>query len=277
MGMEAVSALVSEVSLRALLGVSVASIVGSVMSLVIRYTGTQFLALESLHMILAAAATGYLVALFVQSVPPEVVAYVVMALFVVVVSYMTSRGYEQNLSIATVAFVSASIASLASYGLAVYSPVGPSIVYNILFGSPFFLRAQDLLASIYTGAAILLVAALLWRRTLLMSFDPDYFEFLVGPRKALYHRLLVYVLIAVSAVYLTRVVGAIASHILLIAPSMTPLGRRHSVASVVAVFLAVSVSSVIVSVYTNTPFGASLGLIALAVYVAPALVFSRRP
>jgi len=258
----------------AVIGVSLASITGSVVSHLVRFTKTQFLAIESLHMILAAAATGYLMNLFINYLYPDITAYIIMILFMIMVSYMISRGYEENMSIATVAFLSAAIASLASYGLAIYSPVGPSIIYNILFGSPFFLRTIDLLISIYMTIIVLGAVLILWKKILLLSFDPEYFEFLNGSRKTSLYRIIVYILIAVSGIYLTRIVGAVAAHILMIAPSMTPFIKKISVSKSTIVILLISLSSVTLSVIANLPFGGVLGIFALIFYVAPSMIRS---
>ncbi|MGC9009979.1 MAG: metal ABC transporter permease [Sulfolobales archaeon] len=267
--------LLNPIYLRGLIGVLLASVLGGVVSLLIRYTQTQFLAIESLHMILAAAATGYLVNLFIPYLYPEAIAYVVMSLFVILIVFLSQRGYEQNISIATIAFVAAAISSLASYGLAVYSPVGPSIVYNILFGSPFFLREQDLLLSFLTILIFLGVLLFTWKKILLLSFDPEYFSYMKGPVSTLLYRTMIYAIVALSAVYVTRLVGAIAAHVLFIAPSITPFLKRITVVSATAIIVLVSVASLILAVILNMPYGGVLGVLSIALYAIPSLLMKK--
>lgn len=266
------SLLSSPIYLRGLVGVVLAAALSGVISLLIRYTQTQFLAIESLHMILAAAATGYLVNIFVPSIYPEALAYLVMALFVLLMVYLSVKGYEQNTSIAVIAFIAAAVSSLASYGLAIYSPTGPSVVYNILFGSPFFLRETDLVVSAFSLVVFVVVIAFTWRRILLLSFDPEYFAFIKGSLQTLIHRTLIYIIIASSAIYLTRLVGAIAAHILFIAPSVTPFVKRVSVINATLTIIIVSIISLLISIVLNLPFGGVLGLISIFFYAAPSLI-----
>jgi len=269
------SILQSPIYLRGLIGVVLASVLGGVISLLIRYTQTQFLAIESLHMILAAAAAGYLVNLFIPYLYPEAVAYIVMGLFVVLIVFLSQRGYEQNVSIATIAFVAASISSLASYGLAIYSPVGPSIIYNILFGSPFFLREQDLLLSFFTLLIFLGIISATWKRILLLSFDPEYFTYIKGSLSTLLYRTLIYALVALSAVYVTRLVGAIAAHVLFIAPSITPFLRRIDVLSATLVIVVVSIASLVIAIIYDMPYGGVLGMMSIVLYAAPSLIMKK--
>ncbi|MEM1632933.1 MAG: metal ABC transporter permease [Sulfolobales archaeon] len=261
--------------IRGLIGVVLVSLVGAVMSVLIRYTQTQFLAVESLHMILAAASTGYLINLFFPSIPPEITTYTLMILLMILIGVLDYKRVEQNTSIAVVAFISATIATISSYGLALWSPVGPSIVYNILFGSPFFILIRDVIAVTIVSLLLFIILILAWPRILLLSFDPEYFEFLKGSRGLLSYRILVYSMVAVSSVLLTRVIGAIAAHILLIAPSITPFTRILSVRTALPYAVLVSLSSLIISLLANMPYGAVLGVLSIIAYVVPNLFLKR--
>ncbi|MEZ0289833.1 MAG: metal ABC transporter permease [Sulfolobales archaeon] len=261
--------------LKGLIGVVLASIISGIISLIIRYTQTQFLAIESLHMILAAASTGYLINLFYSYLIPDLIAYLIMIIFVFLIAFLDYRRIEQNTSIAVVAFISATISIFSSYELAILSPVGPSVIYNILFGSPFFLLDRDLMISGVVAFIIILVLIVFWARILLLAFDPEYFEFLKGSRKLFEYKILIYSIIAISSVYLTRLVGAIASHILLIAPSITPFVRGFPMKIILLVISLISIFSLLLSIVINIPYGASLGILAIIFYVIPNLVFRK--
>ena len=255
---------------RALLAVTMASAVAGSASLLVRYSQSQFLAIESLHIILAAGAAGYFAGLFLPA-SPELLAYLFMLLFMALAALFEQRRVERETSIAAIAFFAAAAASYFSDRLVELSPVGAAAVYGLLFGSPFFVPAAELALLAVAGGALLLFMAAAWKRLLLLSFDPEYFSFMKGPRSLFLHRLLLYALVAAAVIYLTKLVGAVAAHVLIIAPAMAPL-RSPSPMPTIGYALGVSYASLLLAYWLNLPFGASLGALAALAYLLPSLL-----
>lgn len=255
---------------RAAIGVALAALVGSSLSVAVRLTGSQFLAIEALHTLLAASAAGHFIYLFYPFVPAELYIYATMIGFMGIVAALERSRVEHATAVAAMTFVAAIVASLASYGLAQYSPTGPVVIYRALFGSPYFLLKDEIILIIAWGLALLALIYLFWGRLKILAFDPEYFEFLKGPTSLLLHKLFIYLLVSAGAVYLTKIMGAVAAHVMLIAPAMAPIGK-NSPPVIVLYALLVSFASLLFSLQLNLPYGASFGLVAVAAYLLPAL------
>ncbi|MCS7107644.1 MAG: metal ABC transporter permease [Acidilobaceae archaeon] len=267
--MDPISALQEPFVQRAFIAITMASLVAGLVSLMIRYSQLQFLAVESFHALVAAAAVGYFVELF-YPVSPELVAYLVMVGLLGFLNVLEGR-VERLTAIAALSLSSATIISLFSFGLAQKSPFGSTIIYNILFGTPFLILQREIPYVVIAGSVMILVLAALWKRILMLSFDPDYFAFMKGNNSFLLHRLFIYAMVAAAAVYLTKITGAVAAHVLLIAPSLAPF-RYVSPVTVLLYALAVCYSAAFASIALNLPYGAALGFFALLGYLLPALL-----
>ncbi|MEN3000209.1 MAG: metal ABC transporter permease [Acidilobaceae archaeon] len=267
--LEQLELLADPIFVRTVIVITMASTVGGLVSLLVRYSQSQFLAIESLHMILAAGTAGYFTALFLP-LSPEVLTYLFLLLLMGLAALLEQRRVEKETSIAALAFVAAAGASYFSSGLAELSPLGTAAVYSLLFGTPFFIPERELPFLAAAGGTILLLLAFSWKRLMLLSFDPEYFSFIKGPRSLFLHRLFLYALLAAAAVYLTRITGAVAAHVLLVAPAMVPL-KNPSPAKALGYAMAVSYSSLLLSLLLNLPFGASLGFLAIIAYLLPNL------
>lgn len=262
--------LAEEYAQRALVGVALAALAGSSLSMVVRFTGSQFLAIEALHTLLAASAAGHLIYLFYPLLPPELYMYAAMLGFMLIVAVLERGRVEHSTAVAAMTFVAAVIASLASYGLALYSPTGPVVIYRALFGSPYFLLREEILPIVAWGLILLALIYLSWSRLKILAFDPEYFEFMKGSASLLAHKLFIYLLVAAGAVYITKIMGAVAAHVMLIAPAMAPLGK-NSPPIVILYALAVSFASLLLSLQFNLPYGASFGIVAILAYLLPSL------
>jgi len=236
-------------------------------STLITYTRTQFLAIESLHMVIAAGLLGALASWYLKAIPGDIFSPIAMALLTLLVANMIDRGYSQDVSIGFGVVTASIVASASSYYLATGVPGGVSYIYSLLFGNPFLLPIGE--APIYTayGLAVLSLIAVLWKRFIYMAFDPEFFELVKG-RGRLY-RWILYTVVAVTAIYTSRLVGAIPAHILLLVPGMAVQSMGSTSYALGIVFaLASSVPASIVSYTAGLPYGLSLGIISIIAYIA---------
>ncbi len=93
-----------------LVSASLASIVAGTVGVLISYTRTQFLAIESLHMIIAASLVGSLIGWHIKTIPESVVTLAAMALFVLIAAIMIDRGYSQETSMGFIIAIASMIA-----------------------------------------------------------------------------------------------------------------------------------------------------------------------
>ncbi len=249
-----------------LLSASLASIVAGLVGVLINYTKTQFLAIESLHMIIAASLVVGLVAWYYRAVPSELVSLITMALFIFIAVLMLEKGFSQDTSMGFTIAVASMIASLFSYYVALLTPGGVSYVYTVLFGNPFLIPLSSIVAYLLTGVLLVLVLLFLWRVFIYIAFDPETFEILRGGARI--YRWILYMLIAFSAIYITRLVGAIPAHIALMMPGIiaSRVEQRSSYIAITFSFLS-SITSIIISYQVGIPYGALLGIISISLYL----------
>lgn len=250
-----------------------ASLVAGISGSLIHYTRTQFLAIESLHMVIAAALLGSLVARLAGPLPGDLVSYASMALLTLLIALMLDKGLGQEASVGAAVVLSSALASIASFYLAA-SAGGVSGVFSLLFGNPFLLSRDEALLFLVTGALLMTVVKALWRRFLHLSFDPELFEMIAGRSRE--HRWILYTLVSLSAIYTAKLVGAIPAHMILLAPGAVAsrIGGGGWIAAVLAALLS-AVPAAYLAYALNTTYGAVLAALSTVAYIA-ALAFPGR-
>lgn len=261
-----VRSMVDPILISGLISVSMASIIAGMSSVLITYTKTQFLALESLHiMVIASGLVGIFVSWYQPFIPSDFVSYLVMAVLALIVAMMMDRGLSQDLSIGFVVVVSSLIASISSYHIATKIPGGISYIYSLIFGNPFLLPWGVIVIYIAMGVVIYILIAAMWRSFLYMSFDPEFFEMVRGGVRL--YRWILYIIIALSSIYTTRLVGAIPTLVILIIPGMASqeLGSSSYIPGILFT-LTSSTTAIMISYISDTPYGFTLGLTSIALY-----------
>lgn len=259
--------MVDPILISGLISVSMASIIAGMSSVLITYTKTQFLALESLHiMVIASGLVGMFVSWYQPLIPSDLVSYLVMAVLALIVAMMMDRGLSQDLSIGFAVVISSLIATISSYYIATRIPGGVSYIYSLIFGNPFLLPWDVIIIYIIIGVFIYLLIAIMWRSFLYMSFDPEFFEMVRGGVRL--YRWILYIIIAISSIYTTRLVGAIPTLVILIIPGMAlqEIGSSSYIAGILFT-LASSTTAVMISYIFDTPYGFTLGLASIALYI----------
>jgi len=259
--------MVDPILISGLVSVSMASIIAGMSSVLITYTKTQFLALESLHMmVIASGLVGISVSWYQPLIPSDFVSYLVMAVLALIVAMIMDRGLSQDLSIGFAVVISSLIASLSSYHIATKIPGGVSYIYSLIFGNPFLLPRDVIIIYIVIGVVIYLLIITMWRSFLYMSFDPEYFEMIRGGVRL--YRWVLYIIIAISSIYTTRLVGAIPTLVILMIPGMASqeVGSSSYILGVLFT-LASSITAIMISYIFDTPYGFTLGLASIALYI----------
>ena len=248
---------------RGVIAVAVSSLVGGLVSGVIKYTSTHFLAAGSMHMILSALMLGYALSSLVSGTPPLFIALAIVALFTISIALGVERGYDQSTAISASVFVSVSLTALASYILILREPFGLSIVYSTLIRSPFLIAVDELLLLAPIGIALSLSIGFVWMYAVYMSFDPEYFRFVRGSLTP--YRVAVYLLISLSSMYVSYILGVVPATVVVLAPTLI-YSRVSSVSPlypVLYIFL-VSMASLFISYYLSIPYGGVLGIMSIA-------------
>jgi zinc transport system permease protein len=152
-----------------------------------------------------------------------------------------------------------------------FSPNGtPANLTSYLFGAITTTTASDLVVFGVLSAAVLLVVGTLAPRLFVATNDEEYARASGLPVTAL--NTLLAVLTAATVVVSMRVVGLLLISALMIVPNavgqVTANSFRASLLVAVAVGVAVSVSGTAASFYVDTPSGATIVLLAIAVFLA---------
>ncbi len=259
----------------ALISSLVSALLAGASSTLITYTKTQFLAIESLHMVIAAGLLGGIASWYLGAAPTDIFSLASMALLTLLVAYMIEKGYSQDTAIGFGVVIASAIASASSYYIAFKIPGGISYIYTLLFGNPFLFPLSSAAYYLTLGLSILAIMVMLWRLFIYMAFDPEFFELAKG-RSRIY-RWVLYTVIAITAIYISRLVGAIPAHILLIIPGMAvqSLGSSSYLLGI-AIATVSSVSAAILSYYIAwLPYGLSLSLTSISLYIGIRLGVTR--
>lgn len=145
---------------------------------------------------------------------------------------------------------------------------------DLLFGSPFAVSDDDLRLQVIVAIGTLLALALLYRRLLVLSFDPRKAAVL-GQRPNLTHAALLS-LMAVAIVASFQVVGTLLVVGLMIAPAATALLLVNRMPLVMATSVAIGCTSVVlglaVSYHSDTAASATVAGVAVMTFFAAAVV-----
>ncbi|MEM1611388.1 MAG: metal ABC transporter permease [Sulfolobales archaeon] len=253
----------------------ISALLAGVSSTLTTYTRTQFLAVESLHMVIAAGLLGGIVSWYVRVIPADVSSLISMALLTLLVAYMIEKGYSQDIAIGFGVVIASAIASTSSYYIVLGIPGGISYIYTLLFGNPFLFPLGSTAYYLILGLSILAVMISLWRFFIYMAFDPEFFELAKGGSRL--YRWVLYTLIAITAIYISRLVGAIPAHILLLTPGMAvqSMGSSSYIPGI-AIATISSISAAMLSYYIAAlPYGLSLGITSISLYIGIRLGVAR--
>lgn len=149
---------------------------------------------------------------------------------------------------------------------------------TFLFGNVLTVTWSDVAVIGVLGAAVLAVFAGLFRRLLFVSFDEETARIVRLPVDAL--NVLLFVLIALTVVLSMRTVGLLLVSALLVVPGAVAQRLTVRLRPFLAVSLAVAVASAVlglgISVLADLPSGATMVLVAAAIFLAAAGL-RRRP
>jgi ABC-type Mn2+/Zn2+ transport system permease subunit len=249
-----------------LISSSISALLAGASSTLVTYTKTQFLAIESLHMVIAAGLLGGIAGWYIRAIPGDIFSLISMAMLTLLVAYMIEKGYSQDASIGFGVVVASIVASASSYYIALGVPGGVSYIYTLLFGNPFLFSISGATYYMVLGFSILAIMITLWKRFIYMAFDPEFFELVKGGSRI--YRWILYTLIATTAIYISKLIGAIPAHILLLIPGMAAQSMGSS-SYIPGILLALSSSllAILLSYSSGLPYGLSLGAISISLYI----------
>ena len=262
--------LIDDLLVRGLISILLASLIGGLASGIVSFTSTHFLAAGSLHVILASMIIGYIISILFPEVPPLLVSLAIIALVSLSIAIAVDRGYGQSTVVSSVVFISVSLIALGSYMLVSIDPFGLSIIYSTLIRSPFFIPVEEIVLYTIAGIAISIAIAYLWKFSIYMSFDPEYFRFVRGPPTL--YRASIYVSVSIASMILSFILGVVPAHVAILAPSLmyARLSTIMPVYPLLYIFLT-SIASLFISYYLSIPYGGVFGIIAIISFLIYAM------
>jgi len=219
---------------------------GTVSPLVVA-SGSIFLAVEMVHAVLAAGILGGLALALGWSVPPILVAILAVSALSLTATALMEAGMEADTAVGVTAFISAVIVAVGLYAMSRVDPTGGSIVTGLLVGNAFLVGPEDIQGLLAVAAVVLLSVYLFGREIAYVYFDPEGSR-VAGVRPGAY-RALFNVLVALTALSLTYVLGVLMAHIILVAPGVASHRvARRSIASLLATSIGATEAAVIASI-----------------------------
>ncbi len=145
-----------------------------------------------------------------------------------------------------------------SAGLVIISTIRPTVdIFHLLFGNPMSISIQDLyLAAAVGGVALLLIGSIL-KEIVAYTFDPV-FSKVVGVRTTVIHYILM-ILLSLSIVSALSTVGIILVVCLLVTPGATAQLVARNFTEMLAISVAVGVTSVVAGLYLSYYISISSG------------------
>jgi manganese/iron transport system permease protein len=145
-----------------------------------------------------------------------------------------------------------------SAGLVIISTIRPTVdIFHLLFGNPMSISIQDLyLAAAVGGVALLLIGSIL-KEIVAYTFDPV-FSKVVGVRTTVIHYILM-ILLSLSIVSALSTVGIILVVCLLVTPGATAQLVAKNFTEMLAISVAVGVTSVVAGLYLSYYISISSG------------------
>lgn len=244
-----------------------ALIVGVLVSLCAALLGVS-LVLKRFSMIgdgLSHVGFGALAVASVLGVAPLYVAVPVVVAAAVLLLHLSRSGHIRG--DAAIAVISSSALALGVVLVSLTTGMNTE-VSSYMFGSVLSLSRSDAVLSVILSAAVLALFIAFYPRIFAVTFDED-FSRATGTKTELFNTLIA-VLTAVTVVLGMRMMGALLISSLIIFPALSAMRLCRSFKAVVLCAAAVSVGSFVVglvaSYFLETPTGASIVLVDLAVF-----------
>lgn len=254
---------------RALLSGAIIGLVCSVMGVFVVLRGLAFISAGISHSAFAGVALGLLL-----GISPFGAALIFCGLVAILIGKVSNMGrVKEDTSIGV--FLATSMA-LGVFLMSFVKDARVDVV-GYLFGSILNLTITDVGLSIGIGVVVILIVNFISKELMLSTFDPEQAEIAGIPAKILTYLLLI--LLSAVTVISIKVVGIILGTALIIAPAATALqfSRDFDKATVLAGVIGVLVteSGILLSLYLDTPPGATIAIVATGVFFL-SLIKKRR-
>lgn len=255
---------------RALVAGVVIGTVCAVIGVYVVLRGISFIGAGIAHASFGGVAIG-----FALGVNP-VVAAVVFCLFVAwAVGMVTERGKVREDTVVGVFFAATMALGILVIGLMKGYQVD---LFSYLFGSILAVTKADLWMSAGLGAVVLGTVAVLFKELMFITFDPEMAEVTGVPAGRLHYVLLG--LIALTVVLSMKVVGIVLVSALIVTPAAAAYQLTEDFRKMMAVSVAIGIfaatGGLLLSYWLNTGSGATIVLLATAVFFGALAVSPRR-
>lgn len=185
------------------------------------------------------------------------------------VNYLVRSGLDPD--VATSAFVAGSAASsvlLLHYVLVNYRPVYS--INALMLGDPLLISFQEVLILVVILIVTIAVVLTTFRENICVGIDVDLVR--LSGVKAVFYDLTPYVLIAINAIVLVKLVGYVLSHVMILLPSLASMNlskqARETLIHSVGLGMVTALAGLLLSTYLNvSPSGAIGGALTL-IYLA---------
>jgi len=247
---------------RALLASTVIGVVCAVIGVYVVLRGLSFIGAGIAHASFGGVALG--IALHVNPLLTAVVFCVATALGIGAVS---RRGHVSEDTAIGVFFASTMALGILIIGLQQGYNVD---LFGYLFGSVLAVTMEDLVISLILALIVIGTVALLFKELLFISFDPEMAEVVGLPVTPLYYLLLT--LVAVTVVLSIKVVGIILVSALIVTPAAAAQQLTDDFLQMmllsVAIGVGASLGGLFLSYWLNIASGATMVLLATAIFFA---------
>ncbi|MEM2021944.1 MAG: metal ABC transporter permease [Zestosphaera sp.] len=185
------------------------------------------------------------------------------------VNYLVRSGLDPD--VATSAFVAGSATSsvlLLHYVLVNYRPVYS--INALMLGDPLLVSFQEVLILVVILIVTIAVVLTTFRENICVGIDADLVR--LSGVKAIFYDLTPYVLIAINAIVLVKLVGYVLSHVMILLPSLASMNlskqARETLIHSVGLSAVTALAGLLLSTYLNvSPSGAIGGTLTL-IYLA---------
>ncbi len=211
---------------------------------------------------------------FLAGADPLLGATVLSLALALAIGYGGVKGREAERLLGVIFGLSSSLAALALSLTRRYA----AAAYAFLLGDVLGVLPEDLIIlGGYVALSLAMVAAF-YKEFKFLVFDPEAAE-AMGVRVSVYNYALV-LLVALTTVVELRIVGSILAVVLLVAPAAAALQFSHSIESMIALSVLISIGSsvagLLLSALLNLPTSPTVGMIASALYLASLIASPKR-
>jgi ABC-type Mn2+/Zn2+ transport system permease subunit len=245
------------------------SLMMGVVSPLITARRLYFLATESPHMALLAAASSIIL---VNTTPINYELFWVVTIGLVLiylVGYAIHRGVDPDIatSIATAGAVSASI--MVMYVALRKFRVSYSL-WSLIIGDPLLVTRQDLYALALITLIVMVISLSIYEAIIYMGIDRDSSTLIYGKRIRLYD-FLFFTVIGLTSLTIVKIVGYILEHILLLLPALVAINIVEGGRKVMLSSICISITSTFlgfsIAIMFNLAPASSTGFIILSIYL----------